>query len=86
MTRSLFSPAYGRLREALVAARHAQRLSQADVARALGRPQTFVSKYERGERRLDLVEVIEIAQVVGLDPTALVGEIANLAPPGPAQT
>ncbi len=47
---------------------------------------TLPPHHEGLERRLDLVEVIEIAQVVGLDPTALVGEIANLVPPGPAQT
>lgn len=86
MTRSLFSPAYGRLLEILVAARNAQRLTQTDVALALGRPQSFVSKYERGERRLDLVEVIEIASELHLEACDLVHEIAGLVPPGRAGT
>ncbi|MGD0950683.1 MAG: helix-turn-helix transcriptional regulator [Candidatus Binatia bacterium] len=33
----------------------------------MSRPQSFVSKYERGERRLDLVEFLDIARVLGLD-------------------
>ena len=80
VTRSLFSPAYGRLREILVAARHERQLSQANVARTLGRPQTFVSKYERGERRLDVVELVEVARALELDPAGVVMEIARRVP------
>jgi transcriptional regulator with XRE-family HTH domain len=75
VTKSLFSPAYRRLREWLVAARNAQGLTQEQLARALGRPQSFVSKYERGERRLDFVEVLEIAEVLHADPCDLVAEL-----------
>jgi transcriptional regulator with XRE-family HTH domain len=35
-------------------------LRQVDLAEKLGRPQSFVSKYESGERRLDLLEINEI--------------------------
>lgn len=77
VTRSLFTPAYGRLRESLVAARRARGLTQAELARVLDRPQSFVSKYERGERRLDLIELMEIAQVLRLDPGELVAEVAE---------
>jgi hypothetical protein len=34
----------------------------------IGRPQSFVSKYERGERRLDVVEFLEVAKVIGINP------------------
>jgi transcriptional regulator with XRE-family HTH domain len=42
---------------------------------SLGRPQSFISKYEHGERRLDFVEVLEIAQALGVDPGELIGEL-----------
>jgi transcriptional regulator with XRE-family HTH domain len=75
MTKSLFSPAYQRLRDWLVDARHGSGLTQAQLADTLGRPQSFVSKYERGERRLDFVEVLEIADVLGADVGNLVTQV-----------
>lgn len=75
MTRSVFSPAYLRLRDWLVAARRADGLTQAQLAERLGRPQSFVSKYERGERRLDFVEVLEIADALRVDACDLVTEL-----------
>jgi transcriptional regulator with XRE-family HTH domain len=75
VTRSLFSPAYRRLRDWLVAGRQAQNLTQVQLAERLGRPQSFVSKYERGERRLDFVEVFEIAEALRVDLCDLVSEL-----------
>lgn len=43
-------------------------LTQAKLAKKLRRPQSFVSKYERGDRQLDVIEFIEVAQVIGFDP------------------
>jgi transcriptional regulator with XRE-family HTH domain len=42
-------------------------LTQLDVANRLGRPQSFVSKYESGERRLDVVEFLEVCAAVRVD-------------------
>ena len=42
-------------------------LTQAKLAKKLRRPQSYVSKYERGDRRLDVVEFVEVAQVIGFD-------------------
>ena len=67
VTKSIFSGTYERFRLLLVEARKAATLSQADLANRLSRPQSFVSKYERGERRLDLVEFLDIARVLDLD-------------------
>lgn len=52
----------------LKAEREKAKLSQALVADKLGVNQTYVSKYEKGERRLDLIEFLEIAEAVGFDP------------------
>jgi transcriptional regulator with XRE-family HTH domain len=47
-------------------------LNQVQVARKLGRPQSFVSRYEAGERRLDLVELRQVCGALGVPLTALV--------------
>ena len=50
-------------------------MTQAQVADKLKKPQSYVSKYERGERRLDVIEFIEIAGVLRVDPSALLRKI-----------
>ena len=49
--------------------------TQVGLAERLGRPQSFVSKFERGERRLDVVEFLEIAHALRLDPRKVLHEI-----------
>ncbi|KAF0243673.1 MAG: transcriptional [Planctomycetota bacterium] len=79
MTKSVFSDRYDRFREALVRARKGAKLTQEDVAKRLAKPQSFVSKYERGERRLDVVEFFDIAKAVGFEPLGLLMAL-GLAP------
>ena len=67
MPRSLFSEPYGELLRVLVDARRKAGLRQTDLAERLGKPQSFVSKIERGERRLDVVELIVVARAIGID-------------------
>ena len=47
-------------------------LRQADLAKKLGQPQSFVSKYESGERRIDVLELHEICVALGLSLTDFV--------------
>lgn len=75
MAKSLHTPEYERFRSLLVAARVGAGLSQADVADKLGRPQSFVSKYEGGERRLDVVEFIHVCAALGVDPAELLSGV-----------
>ena len=49
-------------------------MSQTELAARLGNTQTFVSKCERGERRIDAVELVEFAEALGVQPLALLGE------------
>lgn len=51
---------------ALSAVRASAGLSQAQVAARLGRPQSFVSKYESAERKLDLADLEDIAGALGV--------------------
>lgn len=43
-------------------------LTQHDLAKRLKRPQSFVAKYEGGERRLDVVEFLNVVDAIGADP------------------
>jgi transcriptional regulator with XRE-family HTH domain len=61
---------YAKLREQFIQARKSAGLTQVDLADRLGRPQSFVSKYERGERRLDVIEFCEVCRALGADPVA----------------
>lgn len=55
----------------LIEARNAKGLTQTELAAALKRTQTFVSNYERGERRVGLVDFVLIAHALGEEPTEL---------------
>lgn len=57
--------------EQLVEARRSQGLSQDVVAQKLGKPQQYVSRYEVGERRLDVVEYLDAASALGIDGLAI---------------
>ena len=77
MSKSIHSPKHLKLRELLVAARTRAGLTQRQVAEALGRPQSFVAKYEGGERRLDVVEFLQIASVIEADPARILRVLAK---------
>lgn len=68
MKKSAYTRQNRALLEALIEARKAARLTQQQVANRLGRPQSFVAKYEGGERRLDVIEFLEIVRLLGADP------------------
>lgn len=50
-------------------------LTQEDVAADLGRAQSFVSKYEQGERRLDVIDFIRVCEVLSTNPSVLIREL-----------
>lgn len=75
MAKSLHTPEYMHFCLLLVSARESANLTQAEVAKRLGRPQSFVAKYEGGERRLDIVEFIEVCTALEVDPHLVLEEL-----------
>lgn len=71
-TKSFNDVRYRELIEQLVAARREQRLSQQELGGRIGLHQQFVSRYELGERRLDVVEFATVTVALGLDPARLI--------------
>jgi transcriptional regulator with XRE-family HTH domain len=73
----VFSDDYAEIRRALLQARTAAGLSQRTVASRLGRSASHVQRIECGQRRLDTLELYFFAQVLGVEPSALFGEIVE---------
>ncbi len=64
----------------LAAARRKANLTQVELARRLGRPQSVVSQIEAGKRRLDVVEFLAIVRTLGADPVEVFAEIGRSLP------
>ena len=62
---------YQELIKELIAVRKNKELSQADIADKFNKPQSFVSKYENYERRIDVVEFIDVCRTIGVNPVAV---------------
>lgn len=74
MTGSTHNSDYRLLLGVLRDARQRQGVSQVELASRLGNTQTFVSKCERGERRIDFVEFVEFAEALGVPPETLLAD------------
>lgn len=67
MGRTLRSPGHLALMAALKQARLDAGLTQTELADRLERPQSFVAKYENGERKVEVVEFVQIVSAIGCD-------------------
>ncbi len=68
MSRTFASPRHKALVAFLKKKRDDKGLTQAEVARRIRRYQSFVATLERGQKRIDVVELVEIAEAIGFDP------------------
>lgn len=75
MAKSPFTRKHEHFRRLLAEARRTAGLTQVTLAKKLGRPQSFVSKFESGERRLDVIEFLEVARALGVDPGRIIAEL-----------
>ncbi|GAB2986955.1 helix-turn-helix domain-containing protein [Amycolatopsis acidiphila] len=77
MEKSIYSAEYQQVCELLRQLRREAGLTQAQVAEALGVPQSFVSKYESGQRRLDVVELRHVATVLRVSVPAFLSRLSR---------
>lgn len=75
MPKSLRSPRHLRFLAQLVSLRKAKGLTQAQLADKLGRPQSFVAKYEGAERRLDVIEFLDLTAALDADPCEILSSL-----------
>ena len=74
MARTTYLPESAMLKSLLRDVRERAGLRQVDLAEAIGRHQSFISEYEAGQRRLDLVELREVCLACGITLRKLVNE------------
>nr|WP_303683372.1 helix-turn-helix transcriptional regulator [Brevundimonas naejangsanensis] len=81
MPSSIFTQRHQEFITFIASVRKAADVTQVELAARLGTPQSFVSKVERGERRLDVIEFCQLAEALGRDPASLLAEFVNNAHP-----
>ena len=71
MPSSIFTQRHQEFIAFIASVRKAAGITQVELAERLGKPQSFVSKVERGERRLDVIEFCQVAEALGENPATL---------------
>jgi transcriptional regulator with XRE-family HTH domain len=79
MSATIQSPRHHALRAWLKACRKKTGQTQAAVASRLGRYQSYVSDVESGQRRVDVVEFLAFAEVLGFDPRKAIARLIKVA-------
>lgn len=79
MPDTIRSPRQERLVQRIAEARRLAGLTQTAVAKRLGRHQPFIANIETGQRRVDLVELIELAEIIGLDLHDLIDDVRSVS-------
>ena len=77
---TIYNPEYVALVERLKSIREENKLTQTDLGKRLGKDQTFVSKYESRERRLDVLEVRDVCRALGAPFIEVIAELDGPAP------
>lgn len=80
MPSSIFTQRHQEFIAFIASVRKAAGITQVELADRLGKPQSFVSKVERGERRLDVIEFCQVAEALGHDPAKLLQEFIGNKP------
>ncbi len=78
MPSSIFTQRHQEFITFIASVRKAADVTQVELAEKLGKPQSFVSKVERGERRLDVIEFCQVAEALGRNPSQMLQEFLYL--------
>lgn len=78
MSKSLFTRKHTQLRKLLTQARKDAKLTQTQLAHRLNRRQAYISRIERGERRIDVVEFFDLAHAIGLNPVKFLADFERV--------
>jgi transcriptional regulator with XRE-family HTH domain len=76
MSRTLSSRRHEALKAFLIERREKADLTQSVVAKRLGQYQSFVARIESGQRRIDVVELLDLAKAIGFDPHDAIKRLA----------
>lgn len=76
-TKTIYTREYRILLRILKSKRQQKRISQEEMAKKLGAPQSFISKIESGERRMDVMELFRYCEALGIEIVPFVKELVN---------
>jgi len=76
LKKSIYSEKQLKLRDFLRKSRAKAGFTQRDLAQKIGKPQSFIAKYEGGERRLDIIELLEVAKILNIEIKTLLATIS----------
>ncbi|MBA1158451.1 helix-turn-helix transcriptional regulator [Microvirga sp. Marseille-Q2068] len=79
MDKSLYTGRSKRFCELLIAARKTAGLTQTELAKRIGVDQVFISKYENGDRRLDVLEFLTIAEASNINPASVMQALKSIS-------
>ncbi|MDR1207576.1 MAG: helix-turn-helix transcriptional regulator [Rickettsiales bacterium] len=77
-TKSIFNPKYKRLIDDMVDARKKKGWSQRELAKQAGVSHCFIGRMETRERRLDVIEAVEIMKLLGLSRSMILKKVSEL--------
>lgn len=80
MPKSVFTGAHQYLVETLISARKKSGLTQALLAKAIGKDQSYISNIENSQRRVDVLEFYALARAMNADPVKLYAEVVKKLP------
>jgi len=80
MPKSVFTGAHKHLVEVLTEARKKSGMTQAQLAAAVGKDQSFISIIEGSQRRVDVLEFVALARALGINPVELFATVAESLP------
>jgi transcriptional regulator with XRE-family HTH domain len=79
LRKSLGSARHKALIGLLIQKREAAGMTQADLAARLGEYQSFVARLESGQRRIDVVEFLDLADALGFDPAKAISALKKVS-------
>jgi transcriptional regulator with XRE-family HTH domain len=82
MSQTLQSPRHEALRAFIVRKRKKAGLTQSELAARLGRYQSFIANIESGQRRIDVIELLDIAAAIGFDPREAINDLRSVSSKG----
>lgn len=77
--KTIYQERYNQLIHDLILVRKHANLTQSEVAKKLNKPQSYIAKIEGKDRKLDILEFIELCEVLDVQPSLLIREIENFS-------
>ena len=81
MSKSIYDARHVALVEILIEKRKEAGIRQVDLAKAVGKQQSFVARLESGQRRIDVVDLIKFGELLDFDPIEVIKDIMTISEP-----